>query len=80
MAIKSAPIIAPRTKGPVTTTFSLVTSMMGTDLNLALPVISIAFFLRKWFYDKIWVFNALALPVCSSLTFSERLALKVVLL
>ena len=43
MAMKSAPIIPPRIRGFTTATFSLVTSIIGTDLNLALPFMSIAF-------------------------------------
>ena len=37
--MKSAPMMAPLIAGPTVNTFSLVTSMMGTDLNLAEPYI-----------------------------------------
>ena len=42
MAMKSAPMMAPRTTAPTEPTFSLVTSIIGTVLNLALPYISLS--------------------------------------
>ena len=52
MAMKSAPIIPPRIRGFTTATFSLVTSIIGTDLNLALPFMSIAFSKARFYIYK----------------------------
>lgn len=40
--MKSAPMIAPLTNAPTEDTFSLVTSMIGAVLNLALPCIHLS--------------------------------------
>ena len=41
MAMKSDPMMAPRTTDPTVATFSLVTSIIGTDLKLAVPYMTL---------------------------------------